>query len=153
MRDAEALTINGHDAAYVCNTYTENAESEEASDERYFDQADASEMKNTHQIGDKVTVISDADEGEIRLEASVTDVQVADDLSLLTNEASIPDDWKELVGADGKLIPDTLNYVKYGDGKYTLSETVRTEKSPVKLVYATVEYTNHGKEAVPNCLK
>lgn len=88
---------------------------------------------------------------EIPMEATVTKVQVADDLSLLTNEAainngSVCESWKELTGPDGKLIPDTRSYIKNGDGIHTMPEIVRTEEYPIRLVYVEAEYTNMGSE-------
>lgn len=113
--------------------------------------ADEEAMKNLHQVGDIFTVKSFADEitSELTLNASVTDVQTADNLALL-EEALIPAEWKELVGEDGTLMPVTLDYVKEGDGVNTLDEVVRTEEKPVKLVYVTVEFTNTGDTAVKN---
>ncbi len=119
-------------------------------DEYYFTEANVSDM-TVHQIGDKFDVPSSLDDGSdtrIQLEASVTDVQVADDLSLLTEDEEIHEDWRKLIGADGKLTSDTLKYIKLGDGINTLSETVRTEQVPVKLVYATVEYTNNTSDTL-----
>lgn len=132
----------------------EQAENEEilaelsAEEERALT-ADAEAMENVHQIGEAFAVRSYAGGGmeQITLNASVTDVQILDNLALLEEER-IPEPWKELVGEDGKLMPVTLNYVKEGDGADTLDEVVRTEEKPVKLVYAVVEYTNTGDTAV-----
>lgn len=55
---------------------------------------------------------------------------------------------KELTGADGKLIRDTLNYIKGGDGINTMPKLVRTEETNLKLVYAAVEFSNPGAETV-----
>lgn len=122
---------------------------EQAKEEANAQTADAQAMGNLHQIGDTFAVKSYAGEdmAELTLSASVTDVQTADDLTLLT-EQLIPEAWKELVGEDGTLMPVTLNYVKEGDGANTLDEVVRTEEKPVKLVYVTVEFTNTGDAAV-----
>lgn len=105
--------------------------------------ADGEAMGNLHQIGDTFAVRSFSGEGvdEITLNASVTDVQILDDLTLLEDDL-IPEEWKELEGEDGKLMPATFTYVKEGNGADTLDEVVRTEEKSVKLVYATVEYTN-----------
>lgn len=219
VKNSEALTINGHDAVYICNTYTtdtdwksetlfilyedvnrilsvnawghadknellkmaagitltptgnmtaskdirrwsdvinsekeaekDGTDSEE--DDYYFTEASREQMANVHQIGDRFKVhsfLDDEDMTEIELEASVTDIQTADDLSLLTREEKIPDSMKELAGPDGKLISDTLNYIKLGDGADTMDEIVRTEETAVKLVYAAVEFTNLGRETV-----
>lgn len=108
--------------------------------------ANGEAMKNLHQIGDTFAVRSYAGEGmdQTTLNVSVKDVQTSEDLTLLKKEELIPESWKKLVGEDGRLMPVTLDYVKEGDGTDTLDEVVRTEEKPVKLVYATVEYTNTG---------
>ncbi len=214
LKDTQTLTIQGHDALYLCQSYTEDQEwknetiyilyedlnrilpvsswgyadkdeliklaeniellptgntvSSEglprwseyfqpegkedtgAASDYYFMEANVSDM-TVHQIGDKFDVPSFLDDDnttEIQLEASVTDVQVADNLSLLTDDGKIPDEWLELTGADGKLTSDTLNYIKLGDGVNRLPELIRTEQVPLKLVYATVEYTNNSSETI-----
>lgn len=123
-----------------------------AAQEDIWNTASAADMANLHQVGDTFAVHSyrEADMSEISLNASVTDVQVADDMSLLTAADRIPDEWHELVGPDGKLTADTLNYIKYGNGADTLDEIVRTESSPLKLVYVTADFTNNGAETVNN---
>lgn len=220
VRDASSLTINGHDAVYICSTYTadttwknekiyvmyeemnrilcvgswgrsdknelikmaenvsltptgnmisseglhrwsevvdsqkiweENDSDVIFEDAGYFSEAEEAQMTNVHRIGDKFginSVLDDEKLTEIQLEASVTGVQTADTLSLLTKEEEIHPAWKELIGTDGKLGFDTLNYIKDGDGKNTIPEIIRTEEQSVKLVYATVEYTNPGTETV-----
>ncbi len=127
-------------------------ESASAEDDYYFTEASEEQMANTHQIGEKFKIHSflDADMTDIELEATVTDIQTADDLSLLTKEEAIPDYMAELIGPDGKLISDTLYYMKDGDGVSTMPELVRTEETSLKLVYATVEFSNPGTEAVHN---
>lgn len=136
----------------IANQKEEKAENERQAEEETNElTASAQEMGNLHQIGDTFAVTSYAyeDMSELTLNASVTDVQTADDLTLLTEEL-IPETWKELVREDGTLMPATLKYVKAGDGVDTLDEIVRTEEKPVKLVYVTVEFTNTGDEAVRN---
>lgn len=215
VKDAESLTVNGHDAAFINkqNTWDEtwnfgtlfvvyedvgrilpvnmwgHAEKGEllkiaenielvptgkmvASDEltlwsesvsRQMEDLDVpqediwhtvstKDMANLHQVGDTFTVRSftHVDMSEISLDASVTNVQVADDLSLLTAADRMPDEWHELVGPDGKLTADTLNYIKFGNGVDTLDEIVRTKSIPLKLVYVTADYTNNGSETVNN---
>ena len=127
---------------------------EEPDDSTYFNEASEEQMANVHQVGDSFQAESTLKDGEstvIQLEASVKNVQVADDLSLITNEEAIwPDtyeSWKELVGPDGKLLPDTLLYQRQGDGVDSMPEIVRTEETKVKLVYAEVEYKNTDSKA------
>ena len=83
--------------------------------------------------------------------AAVDSVEVADDLSLLGRDA-VPDIWKKETGPDGKLLKNTLSYMKAGDGVNTLYKEVRTEDVAQKLVLATVTYTNTGDEEIANVL-
>lgn len=122
-------------------------------DDYYFNETNAAGMANLHQLGDKFNInIRQGDGSSVSLEASATDVQVTDDLSLLSNKDAIPDSWNDLVGPDGKLTSDTLNYIKLGDGKDTLDQLVRTEEAPLKLVYLTAEYTNNSSETIHDAL-
>lgn len=220
VKDAQSLTINGHDAVYLCSSYTEDqtwengviyilykdtnrivsvnswghAKKEElikiaenitltptgrmvsskdlphwsetialekqpdeksddtsTEDPYHFYEASERQMANVHQVGSKFNVESSLDDDvitEIQLEASVKDVQVADDFSLLAKEQEIPDDWKELTGPDGKLTSDTLIYNKRGNGADTMPEVVRKEETSLKLVYVTVEYTNTSNKTI-----
>lgn len=127
-----------------------------AADDYYYDEADETQMANLHQAGDKfdlTSLLGEAPEGS-GLEASITKVQVEDDLSLITNRDAIMDEtyesWKDLTGPDGKLTSDTLNFIKNGNGTDTMTEVVRTEKQPVKLLYAEAEYTNTGSTTLHN---
>lgn len=56
-----------------------------------------------------------------KISACVDSVQVADDLQLL-DQNRIPEEWKTTVGADGKIINNTLSYIKSGDGVNTLDK-------------------------------
>ena len=73
----------------------------------------------------------------------VHSVQTADDLSLL-DEKLVQQEWKDAVGSDGKLVDNTLSYIKKGDGIETLDEVVKTETVKQKLVYVTVTYQNNS---------
>lgn len=112
--------------------------------------ASAQEMTNLHQIGDSIvkeTRINDGKElSPVRI--SVTDVQIADDLSLLTDVGQIGawEQWQQLVKADGTLGAMKRQYFSHGDGKDTLSEIIREENVTPKLVYVTLEYTNETKQ-------
>ena len=60
-----------------------------------------------------------ASELGMEITAKVDSVEVLDDLSLLEAEY-IPDEWKDAVGEDGKLMKNQLSYIKKGDGVNTL---------------------------------
>lgn len=85
------------------------------------------------------------------ISVTVDSVQVADDLSLL-DENLIPEEWKEAIGEDGKLVQNTLSYVRSGDGVETLDEVVKTESVQQKLVYATVTYQNNSDVTINHML-
>ncbi len=80
----------------------------------------------------------------------VDSVQIADDLSLLSD--GVPEDWQGTMGADGKLVANTLSYIKTGDGVNTLDTVIRTEQSAQKLVYVTLTYTNGTDAALEDVL-
>lgn len=112
--------------------------------------ASRDEMQNTHQIGDvfpidTVGATEQDDWVETKdITASVTNVQIADDLSLLGDSEYIDDILANAAGPDGKLLPNTLQYIKSGNGIDSLDEIVKTEETAQKLVYVTVDYTNTG---------
>lgn len=100
------------------------------------------EMKQTHSIGERFSAEKTGLDQYKGLAVTVADVRVSDDLSLL-NETFIDEELKAQAGADGKLLPATIQYIKEG-GIDSLSEVVSSREVPQKLVYATVEYTNTG---------
>lgn len=76
-----------------------------------------------------------------QITATVDQVQIADDLSLLDGK-DYPEEWKQAVGSDGKLVKNHLSYIQSGDGVETLDQVVKEEDVNQKLVYVTVTYTN-----------
>lgn len=85
------------------------------------------------------------------LTARVTDVQVADNRSILP-EGMLDADAATAFDENGDLKSSTLSYVKAGDGVNTVDRVVKTEKSENKLIYVTVEYTNTGKETLTDIM-
>lgn len=77
------------------------------------------------------------------ISVKVCSVQIEDDLSIL-DEEFVQQEWKDAVGSDGKLVDNTLSYIKRGDGVKTLDEVVKTETVKQKLVYVTVMYQNNS---------
>ena len=109
------------------------------------------------EVGDtlKITGTGENEAGEYLsfddISVTVDSVQVADDLSLL-DENLIPEEWKEAIGEDGKLVQNTLSYIRSGDGVETLDEVVKTESVQQKLVYVTVTYQNNTDTAINHML-
>jgi hypothetical protein len=110
-----------------------------------------------HRIGEAVAVPAFAEDenGEwldsSDITATVDQVQIADDLSLLKEER-IPEEWKAAVGSDGKLVQNELSYIKSGDGVDSLDEVIQTKMEPQKLVAVDVTYTNNGNVDLKNIL-
>lgn len=102
------------------------------------------EMKNTHAIGEEFAT------GTKGLKVKVADVQVSDDISLL-DAALVDDDLKKETDGQGKLHPATIQYIKEGNTD-ALSEVVKSKEVPQKFLYATVEYSNTGKEELSDVL-
>ncbi|MDO4616104.1 MAG: hypothetical protein Q4B03_01445 [Lachnospiraceae bacterium] len=118
-------------------------------DEHYTDYLAEDKLK-VHPIGNSFPVIgfgmnSDGTFSEEQLEVCVDSVQIADDLQLLDPDL-VPEVWRAAVSEDGKLVPNTLYYIQFGDGVDTTNELVKTESVPQKLVYATVTYTNTSEK-------
>lgn len=88
---------------------------------------------------------------ENQISVCVDSVRVEDDLRLL-DQKYVPEEWMAAVGADGKLVNNTLSYVKSGDGVDSVDEIVKTENMKQKLVYATVTYTNKSDREINHML-
>lgn len=101
-------------------------------------------MANTHAVGERFP------SGQEGLTLKVTDVQVADDISLL-NPALVDEELKNETDENGNLLPADIQYIKEGDAD-SLSEVVRSRQVPQKLVYVTVEYANEGEEELSDVL-
>ena len=81
----------------------------------------------------------------------VDSVHVEDDLQML-GQNNVPEEWMTAVGADGKIVNNTLSYIKSGDGVNTVDEIVKTESMKQKLVYVTVTYTNKTDKEINHLL-
>jgi hypothetical protein len=110
-----------------------------------------------HSIGEAVAVPMSGEDADGEwlessdITATVEQVQIADDLSLL-EEDRIPEEWKAAVGSDRKLEQNELSYIKSGDGVDTLDEIVSTKMENQKLVAVDVTYTNTGNVNLKNVL-
>ncbi len=108
------------------------------------------EMKNTHQIGESFSADLEGAEEQKGLCVKVSDVRIADDISLL-NPDYVDDDIRGETDAAGKLLPATIQYIRKGN-EDSLSEVVKEEHVAQKLVYVTVEYTNTGEQKLSDVL-
>ena len=110
-----------------------------------------------HQIGDEFSIAGTGEDSDgnyvddSNISVCVDSVQIADDLQLL-DQSRVPEKLLDEVGADGKLIDNTLSYIKSGDGIDSVDEIVKTENVKQKLVYATVTYTNRSDEEIDHML-
>ena len=86
-----------------------------------------------------------------KISVCVDSIQIADDLQLFDQD-HVPEKLLAEVGEDGKLIDNTLSYVKSGDGINSVDEIVKTENVKQKLIYATVTYTNRSDEEITHML-
>lgn len=111
------------------------------------------QMRYTHSIGEEFAVNGSVSCVENGLTAKVSAVELYDNISVL-DPVYIEDDLYQLnvVDAEGNLLPAKKEYYKYGNGIDTLDEVVKTEEVPQKLVYVTVEYTNHGEKELTDIL-
>lgn len=119
-------------------------------DEELKTSATAEEMKHLHKIGEEFAVTGEADGGSQDLRIKVTDVKVTDDVAIL--DPAFLDRDMLAVDENGKLLPDTISYIRSGDGVNTLDEVISSREVPRKLVYVTLEYTNAGETDLKDVL-
>lgn len=109
------------------------------------------EMKQTHAIGDEISLEQNGIEATPGLTATVFDVTISDNISSLS-ENMLEDDTKAAFDTDGNLLPMKVEYLKSGDGINTVDEVVETKEIPMKIVSVTVDYKNNGKTALSNVM-
>ena len=83
-------------------------------------------MKNLHKIGEEFAVTGEADGESQNLRIKVTDVKVTDDVAIL-DPVFMDRDMLD-VDENGKLLPDTISYIKAGDGINTLDEVISSRE-------------------------
>lgn len=99
-----------------------------------------------YQVGDNIAMPKG--QGQYRdvgnITASVTKVEVCDDLSVINKDVFnyFQGENPDFIDGNGNLKDETVSYCKVGDGVNSLDETVATETIPVKLVYIEVEYSS-----------
>lgn len=159
IKMAESLVITENDTVVKTDdleTWSEMAMSEEASGET-ASTAVAENKLPIHQIGKAFDISASGEDKDgnyitgKKVSVCVDSVQVKDDLSLLDPD-NVPKEWARAVGTDGKLVTNTLSYIKSGDGVDSVDKVVKKENVKQKLVYATVTYTNKSEKKINHML-
>lgn len=152
MIDASTLTLWSEYVTHMNESYVA-AESDE---DRRLTQATAEEMARTHAMQESFPVRALFDDSALEdspVYACVTDVTITDRASGaigdLTAVQQLKEEYADRFAGDGTLLPDTLQYYILGDGStdYTVS-TLREEDTDVRLVCATIDYTNVTDETL-----
>lgn len=137
-------------------TWSEMVSPEEASEGTALISIEGDKLP-VHQIGEAFDMSASGEDsdgnyiGDNKISACVDAVQVTDNLQLLVQN-NVPEEWMTAVGADGKIVNNTLSYIKSGDGVDTVDEIVKTESMKQKLVYVTVTYTNKTDKEIAHML-
>ena len=105
------------------------------------------ELHTFHSIGETFTITGTANYTARSVDACVKGVQVFDNINQLPDDITEAmkywnGDSPAFLDEEGNVLPDTLYYIKGGDGINTISEVLKTEEKDTKLVYIEVEYTN-----------
>lgn len=119
-------------------------------------EATQEEMSSTHLVGESFVVpdiYTDAGSNPEGAELSVcvSQVQVLNEISML-DPAYMDEDLADQADAEGKLLPNKIQYIRSGDGFDTLDEVLETKEIDQRLIYASVDYTNTGECALENLL-
>lgn len=146
--DVDTVTVqNESDNNYLSNTASAYADNSDK-----LTSISKDKMANTHSIGEQFEITSDLNNKTATV--SVKEVIIADDLSPLNPEIAelFLGKKPDFIDSDGKLIPETIQFVKYGDGYNTLPEIVNTKEVPMKLVYIAIDITNSTDETIEEFL-
>lgn len=158
VKVVENLSITENDTMIKTagiDTWSEWVSPEEISGEALTFAAD--NKLPVHQIGEKFQMSANAKDSagkdieDSKISVCVDNVRVEDDLSLL-GKKNVPEEWINAVGSNGKLVNNTLSYIKSGDGVDSLDKIVKTESVKQKLVYVTATYTNTGDKEINHML-
>ncbi len=158
VKVAENLVITEKDSMIETAgmyTWSKAVSPEESSGEETVSIAD--NKLHVYKIGDSFDLSASGEDSsgnyitKDQISVRVDSVQTADDLQLIGNN-NLPEKWADAIGADGKLVNNTLSYIKSGDGIDSLDEVVKTETVKQKLIYATVTYTNNADEEINHML-
>lgn len=140
------------------NTWSDFVSPKKESDEGEMVTKVAKDKLKIWNVGDEFSIcpeVSAEDENgnpiEGKVSVKVDDIQILDDLSSL-DESRVPEEWKNAVGEDGKLVKNQLSYIKHGDGVDSLDEVVKTEEVKQKLVKVTATYKNNSEYTLNHVL-
>lgn len=116
----------------------------------------AEEMGEIFEIGETIVLpyIFSKDgltENNSELTVKVSEVKMLDNISQLDMDC-MQSELFEQIDAEGKLLPKTYQYIKRGDGIYTLDEVLYTEAIEQKMIYVVLEYSNTGEGVLEDIL-
>ena len=137
-------------------TWSEMVSPEESSGEEVLTSIEDDKLP-VHQIGEAFDMSASGEDSDgncmedNKISVCVDSVQVEDNLQLL-GQNNVPEEWMNAVGADGKIVNNTLSYIRSGDGVDTVDEIVKTESMKQKLVYVTVTYANKTDKEINHML-
>lgn len=104
------------------------------------------ELYSFYSIGETFTIAGNENIAQKTVDVCVTDVQICDNINQLprdfTEEFNYYGENLDLIDSNGDVLPNTLYFIKGGDGTTTLNETLETKVTDTKLVYVEVDYTN-----------
>jgi len=115
------------------------------------------EMQDFHSIGETFSINLTANQQQVTVDVCVTDVKVYDNINQL------PEGFKDvltyiygenidIIDENGSFLPNTLYFMKNGDGVNTLDEILETRVTDTKLVCVEIDYTNPNENAIAELL-
>ena len=125
-----------------------------------FTTVEKTKLSNTHRIGEEFSFpdiwakiggeTGSYDYEDAPLSVKVSDVQILDDSGIL--DPAYMENLQDAFDSEGNLLPNTIKYIKSGDGVESLDEEIAVEQEPMKLIYVTAEYTNQSDKVMENIL-
>lgn len=85
------------------------------------------------------------------LTVEVSEVEILDSISRLDTDC-METDLLDQIDAEGRLLPNTYQYIKRGDGIHTLDEIMYTDEVEQRMIYITLEYSNKGEIVLEDIL-
>lgn len=84
------------------------------------------------------------------LGVKVSNVQILDNLSSL-GPGIYDFDINKVTDANGNLVDESIQYIKFGDGINTADEIIKTETKKMKFVLVSIDITNYSATTTSSC--
>ena len=109
--------------------------------------ATKNELNSFHSIGETFTITGIANMQETNIDVCVRNVQIYDNINQIPSDFTNILTWyngenPDFVDEEGNVLPNTLYFMKWGDGVNSINEVLETKTTNTKLVYIEVDYTN-----------